>query len=77
MKVYEFLCLFRDTFTTMARNGISQDDAVYIDLCKEYAAMLSYGRKEAEILVFLSSKYKLQASTIKKAVKRLNEEFNL
>lgn len=77
MKVYEFLCLFRDTFTTMARNGISQDDAVYIDLCKEYVAMLSEGHKEAEILLFLSSKHKLQASTIKKAVKRLNEEFNL
>lgn len=39
--------------------------------------MLSEGHKEAEILLFLSSKHKLQASTIKKAVKRLNEEFNL
>lgn len=39
--------------------------------------MLSDGLKEAEILAFLSSKHKLQASTIKKAVKRLNEEFNL
>lgn len=77
MKVYEFLSLFRDAFTIMARNGISQDDAVYIDLCKEYVKMLSDGHKEAEILVFLSSKHKLQASTIKKAVKRLNEECNL
>lgn len=77
MKVYEFLYLFRGTFTCMARNGISQDDAVYLDVYRDYAGMQSEGHKEAEILSSLSDKHKLQASTIKKAVKRLNEEFSL
>ena len=43
----------------------------------EYRDMLAEGRKEAETRDFLSNKYKLSASTIKKAIKRLNEEYKL
>ena len=61
MKVYEVLA----------------DDIMYLDMFYEYRDMLAEGRKDAEIRDFLSNKYKLSASTIKKAIKRLNEEYKL
>jgi len=48
---------------------------MYLDMFYEYRDMLAEGRKEAEIRDFLSNKYKLSVSTIKKAIKRLNEEY--
>lgn len=74
MKVYEVLASSRFLLATMNRNGVSADDIMYLDMFYEYRDMLAEGRKEAEIRVFLSNKYKLSASTIKKAIKHLNEE---
>ncbi|MCA4465851.1 hypothetical protein LDZ44_04530 [Bacteroides xylanisolvens] len=74
MKVYEVLASSRFLLATMNRNGVSADDIMYLDMFYEYRDMLAEGRKEAEIRAFLSNKYKLSASTIKKAIKRLNEE---
>jgi transposase len=75
MKVYEVLATSRFLLATMNRNGVSADDIMYLDMFYEYRDMLAEGRKEAEIRAFLSNKYKLSASTIKKAIKRLNEEY--
>ena len=75
MKVYEVLALSRFLLATMNRNGVSADDIMYLDMFYEYRDMLAEGRKEAEIRDFLSNKYKLSVSTIKKAIKRLNEEY--
>ena len=74
MKVYEVLATSRFLLATMNRNGVSADDIMYLDMFYEYRDMLAEGRKEAEIRAFLSNKYKLSASTIKKAIKHLNEE---
>ncbi|EEX44742.1 hypothetical protein BACFIN_07525 [Bacteroides finegoldii DSM 17565] len=43
----------------------------------EYRDMLAEGRKKAEIRDFLSNKHKLSASTIKRVIKRLNDEYKL
>ncbi len=75
MKVYEVLASSRFLLATMNRNGVSADDIMYLDMFYEYRNMLAEGRKEAEIRDFLSNKYKLSVSTIKKAIKRLNEEY--
>ena len=75
MKEYEVLASSRFLLATMNRNGVSADDIMYLDMFYEYRDMLAEGRKEAEIRDFLSNKYKLSASTIKKAIKRLNEEY--
>ena len=75
MKVYEVLASSRFLLATMNRNGESADDIMYLDMFYEYRDMLAEGRKEAEIRTFLSNKYKLSASTIKKAIKHLNEEY--
>lgn len=74
MKVYEVLASSRFLLATMNRNGVSADDIMYLDMFYEYRDMLAEGRKEAEIRAFLSNKYKLSVSTIKKAIKHLNEE---
>ena len=70
MKVYEVLASSRFLLATMNRNGVSADDIMYLDMFYEYRDMLAEGRKEAETRDFLSNKYKLSASTIKKAIKR-------
>ena len=75
MKVYEVLASSLFLLATMNRNGVSADDIMYLDMFYEYRDMLAEGRKEAEIRDFLSNKYKLSVSTIKKAIKRLNEEY--
>lgn len=75
MKVYEVLASSRFLLATMNRNGVSADDIMYLDMFYEYRDMLAEGRKEAEIRDFLANKYKLSVSTIKKAIKRLNEEY--
>lgn len=76
-KVYEILTVFKSLLTSMTRQGINQDDIIYIDMYHEYIQMSQEGQKEADIWIFLSQKYKLSASTIKKAVKRLNQEYEL
>ena len=72
MKVYEVLASSRFLLAT-----VSADDIMYLDMCYEYRDMLAEGRKEAEIRDFLSNKHKLSASTIKRIIKRLNDEYKL
>lgn len=76
-KIYEILIVFRSVLVNMTRQGISQDDITYLDMYHEYVKMSQEGQKEAEIRAFLSRKYKLSASTIQKAIKRLNQEYEL
>ena len=77
MKVYELLALYRKLFAAMARQGISTDDIMYLDLYKEYRNMVEENRNKADICHFLSQKYKAPVSTIKKATSRLEEEYRL
>ena len=74
MKVYEVLASSRFLLATMNRNGVSADDIMYLDMFYEYRDMLAEGRKDAEIRDFLSNKYKLSSSTIKRVMKHPNEE---
>lgn len=77
MKVYEVLALSRFLLATMNRNGVSADDIMYLDMFYEYRGMLAEGRKGIEIRDFLSNKYKISASAIKRVMKRLNDEYRL
>ena len=74
MKVYEVLASSRCLLATINRNGVSSDDIMYLYMFYEYRDMLAEGRKDAEIRDFLSNKYKLSSSTIKRVMKHLNEE---
>lgn len=77
MKVYEVLASSRFLLATMNRNGVSADDIMYLDMFYEYRSMLAEGRKEIEIRDFLSNKYKISVSAIKRVMKRLNDEYRL
>ena len=77
MKVYEVLASSRFLLATMNRKGVSADDIMYLDMFYEYRDMLAEGRKETEIRTFLSNKHKLSASTIKRVMKHLNDEYRL
>lgn len=73
MNVYKFLLIYKSIFVIMARQGISQNDIAYLGVYDDYISMLEKGQKEAEIYTFLAERYKLSASTIKRAIKRLNQ----
>lgn len=77
MKVYEVLASCRFLLATMNRNGVSADDIMYLDMFYEYRGMLAEGRKEIEIRDFLSNKYKISVSAIKRVMKHLNDEYRL
>lgn len=77
MKVYELLMVYKPLFSNMSKQGISQRDIIYLDMFHEYMQMQARGLKEAEIWAFLSKKYKLSASTIKRAINRLNQTYEL
>lgn len=77
MKVYELLIVYKSLFSNMSKQGLSQRDIIYLDIFHEYMQMQASGLKEAEIWALLSKKYKLSASTIKKAIKRLNQTYEL
>lgn len=75
MKVYELLTVYKSLFSNMSKQGISQRDIIYLDMFHEYMQMLASGVKEANIWTVLARKHKLPASTIKKVIKLLNEEY--
>lgn len=77
MRVHELLTVYRSLFSNMSKQGISQRDIIYLDMFHEYMQMRARGLKEAETWAFLSKKYKLSASTIKRAIKRLNQTYEL
>ena len=77
MKVHELLTVYRSLFSNMSKQGINQRDIIYLDMFHEYMQMQARGLKEADIWFILSKKYKLSASTIKRAIKRLNQEYEL
>lgn len=77
MKIYELLIVYKSLFSNMFKQGISQRDIIYLDMFHEYMQMQASGLKEAKIRALLSKKYKLSASTIRKAIKRLNQTYEL
>lgn len=77
MKVHEVLALYRKLLATMTRQGVSSDDIRYLDLFNEYQTMKANGAKRSDICDFLSQKHKASTSTIKTAVRRLEEEYEL
>ena len=52
-------------------------DYKYIGLCEEYVRMRNNGDKVEYILRYLSERYKLSESTIKRVVRRLSQEVRI
>lgn len=74
MKVVEYLKIGRELLKLMSNHDLKRDDYLYIELYEEYMMMRGEGEKVDYILRFLSNKYKLSESTIKRIVRRLSKE---
>ena len=74
MKVVEYLKIGREFLKLMSRFDLKIDDYQHIELYEEYMMMRGEGEKVDYILCFLSEKYKLSESTVKRIVKRLSAE---
>ena len=74
MKVVEFLKIGRELLKVMSSLGLRRDDYQHIELYEEYVIMRAEGEKVDYILRYLSERYKLSESTIKRIVRRFSRE---
>lgn len=72
MIVYEILQVYKPLFVLMARNGISCNDFVYLDMYFEYTRLKQSGMQEKETYKLLSKLHKISASTIRKKIALFN-----
>lgn len=76
-KVYEILTVFKPLLVNMTRQGISQDDVMYLDMFREYVRMSQEGHKKVYIVQYLSDKHKIGKATIYRVISRFSEEVAL
>lgn len=76
MKGIEILKVGRFLLEMMSKIDLKAKDYSYISLYDEYICMRGNGEKVEYILLFLSQKYNISESTIKRVVKRLSQEVN-
>ena len=74
MKGLEILQIGREMLKLMSNHDIRCTDYKHIGMCEEYAEMRKKGYKVDYILRYLSERYKLSESTIKRVIKRLLQE---
>lgn len=74
MKAVDFLRIASELLKRMSNVDLRLDDYKYIELYEEYMIMRGENEKVDYILYFLSNKYGLSESTIKRIVKRLSKE---
>ena len=74
MKIVDFLKMGSEFLKLMSIFELKRDDYQYIELYEEYMVMRGEGEKVDYILHFLSGKYRISDSTIKRIVKRFSKE---
>lgn len=74
MKAVEFLKIGRELLKLMSSFDLKCDDYKYIEMYEEYVIMRGEKEKVDYILYYLSNKYGLSESTIKRIIKRLSKE---
>lgn len=73
MKVVDYLKIGSEFLKLMSILDLKRDDYQRIDLYEEYMMMRGEGEKVDYILCYLSNKYKISESTVKRIVKRLSK----
>ena len=74
MKAVEFLQLGKEILKMMSNCDLRINDYKYIEMYDEYARMRVSNEKVDYILKFLSDKYKVSESTVKRVIRRLSRE---
>ena len=77
MTVLELLSTTKHIYEQLKIYRISASDVVYVEMVKEYNQMVAEGRKESSVKALMERKYKLSASTVRGAIKRLNRELDV
>jgi len=74
MNAIDFLKIARELLKVMSSTDLRRDDYKHIELYEEYSDLRGEGNKVEYILRFLSDKYGVSESTIKRIVRRLSRE---
>ncbi len=74
MKVVELVKISREAMKMMSNSGIKAEDWQHIELFDEYQTMRGNRDKFRYVIVFLSEKYRLSESSVKRIVRRFSRE---
>ena len=74
MKAVDFLIIGKELLKLMSKFDLRRDDYHHIELYYEYTIMRNKEMKVDYILAYLSDKYNLSESTVKRIVKRFSKE---
>ena len=74
MKVAELVKISKEAMKMMSHSGIKTDDWQHMEMYEEYLTMRQNRDKFRYIIAFLSEKYNMSESSVKRIVKRLSGE---
>ena len=74
MKVAELVKISKAALKMMSNSGIKVSDWEHLTMYEEFVAMRMNKDKFRYVMAFLSEKYKLSESTVKRIIKRLSSE---
>ena len=77
MKVVELVKISKDALKMMSNSGIKTGDWKHLEMFDEYLDMRKNCEKFRYIMAYLSEKYRISESTVKRIIKRLSEEVML
>jgi DNA-binding MarR family transcriptional regulator len=72
MKIAELMKISMEMLKMMSKCGIKTDDWQHLEMLEEYHSMRENCEKFRYIMAYLSEKYRLSESTVKRIIKRLS-----
>lgn len=77
MKVIEVLNLNKELLTKVRRAGIRLDNVQYVELYKQYRALVSSGNKVSYTVARLAEEYAISERKVYDLIKRFDKDCNL
>lgn len=72
MKIAELMKISMEMLKMMSKCGIKTDDWRHLEMLDEYHSMRENCEKFRYIMAYLSEKYRMSESTVKRIIKRLS-----
>lgn len=72
MKIAELMKISMEMLKMMSKCGIKTDDWQHLEMLEEYHSMRENCEKFRYIMAYLSEKYRMSESTVKRIIKRLS-----
>ncbi|MCD8265688.1 MAG: hypothetical protein LUC33_00895 [Prevotellaceae bacterium] len=70
--LYELVRKYADCIAVLRRNGISVEDADWVDLYEEYRGMIDLGLKRTYIHLHLAEKYRISTRQVQRIIARFS-----